>query len=321
MLKMEDVSKVYHRLRGNSVTAVENLDLCVEAGQVFGLLGANGAGKTTVIKMACGLVNPTQGAIHINGENLLKNRSAAMTHIGAVLEGNRNIYWRMSAWENLMYFGRLKGCKGKGLRKRADFLLGEMGLWSRCHDKVRLFSRGLQQKVAIMCALIAEPPVILLDEPTLGLDLQSTRFIKEWIKELVKKEGKAVVLTTHQLNVARELCDQVAIIEKGKIIANRDINSLMAMFKDSRYEIRVKGEIINENPILQAANSEMSIESTDNGEIALVGEFSNFGLYKIIDVLRKEGLQLVSVNQISHSLEEIFIRIVYGEDRKAGLDI
>ncbi len=141
--------------------SVDNLSLSIPRGQVFGLLGPNGAGKTTTIKMICGLIIPTTGQVLLNGSEIQRHHAEAMRQIGAVLEGTRNIYWRLSAWQNLMYFGRLKGCASKDIVVRGEQILRELDLWERRYDPVRLFLRGMQQKVAIACVLISDPAIVL----------------------------------------------------------------------------------------------------------------------------------------------------------------
>ena len=134
-----------------------------------------------------------------------------MHQIGAVLEGTRNIHWALSAWDNLIYYGHLKGVSGRKLADRAEKLLREMELWDRRNDLVRVFSRGMQQKIAVACALVADPPIILLDEPTLGLDVQAARTVKSLVGRLSNEYGKTVVLTTHQLDMAQTICDRMVM--------------------------------------------------------------------------------------------------------------
>src|SRR6266542_3658723 len=209
-IEVAGLSKSYRKRGRPPVHAVRPLDFTVPAGQIFGFLGPNGAGKTTTIKMLCGLIAPDTGA---------------------VLEGTRNVHWRMSAWQNLAYFGGIKGCAGSEIRDRAEALLHDLELWPRRHDYVQTFSRGMQQKVAIACALIADPPIVLLDEPTLGLDVHSARTVKEWIVHLALNRGKTVVLTTHQLDMAEEVCDRVAIMRGGALIADEPIRDLLSLFR------------------------------------------------------------------------------------------
>lgn len=222
------LSKTYSRRRAPGVRAVDDVTLSVRAGEVFGFLGPNGAGKTTTIKMMAGLVTPTSGTARLNGFDIATQRSAAVMQVGAVLEGGRNVYWTMSASQNLLYFGRLKGLRADEIRPRGERLLAELGLWDRRNEQVGGFSRGMQQKVAIAAALITDPPILLLDEPTIGLDVQAARTVREWITQLARDEAKTVVLTTHQLNVVQELCDRVAIIKDGVIAADLPLPSLLA---------------------------------------------------------------------------------------------
>src|SRR6266508_69921 len=152
--------------------------------EVAGLLGPNGAGKTTIIKMICGLILPSAGTIRLNRYDVARQRAAAVRQIGAVLEGSRNVYWPLSAWQNLLYFGRLKGLRAAEIKPRAERLLTDLDLWDRRDETVGSFSRGMQQTVAIAAALITDPPIILLDEPTLGLDVEAARTVREWIAHL-----------------------------------------------------------------------------------------------------------------------------------------
>src|SRR5258706_5277291 len=188
------LTKRYRRGKG-WFTAVDDVTLFVPPGQVLGLLGPNGAGKTTTIKMICGLILPSAGTIRLNGYDVARRRLAAVWQIGAVLEGSRNVCWPLSAWQNLMYFGRLKGLRGTEIRPRAQRLLTGLGLWEQRHETVGSYSRGPQQKVAIAAALITDPPIILLDEPTIGLDVEAARTFKDWITRPARDEGKTVVLS------------------------------------------------------------------------------------------------------------------------------
>lgn len=309
-IEIESLSKTYARRGQASITAVEPLHLSIARGQIFGFLGANGAGKTTTIKMICGLIMPTTGQVRVNGYNVLRERSEAMRQIGAVLEGTRNVYWRMSAWDNLLYFGRLKGYWGKELHQRAERLLRDLELWDRRKDSVRLFSRGMQQKVAIACSLIADPPIILLDEPTLGLDVQASRTVKEWITTLARERGKTIILTTHQLDIAQELCDRVAIMSKGTLLTDKPLPELLSLFKHEYYQFRVKGLIENEQ--LERFDA-LHIE-VEHDETVLSGEIANqASLYDYLARVRDLGLPLLAVTRMEPDLEDIFVRLVDGQ--------
>lgn len=306
-IEIVGLNKVYRGAGGRTITAVEDLNLRVPAGQIFGFLGANGAGKTTTIKMLCGLITPDRGHMSLNGYDVARQRGMAMRQVGAVLEGTRNIYWRLSPWQNLLYFGRLKGWSGKNLKERAELLLRELDLWERRHDAVRTFSRGMQQKVAIACALIADPPIVLLDEPTLGLDLQAARTVKEWVLKLAHEQSKTVVLTTHQLDMAQDLCDQVAIMRKGRLLANRPLGELLHLFRAEHYQVRVKGHL---NDAQRRQFCAMEIES-ENGESIMSGTVSDQQeLYGILERVRATGLPLLSVARAEPNLEEVFLSLI-----------
>ena len=307
-IEIESLSKLYRRRNGDDIHADRPLHLAVAPGQVFGFLGSNGAGKTTTIKMACGLVIPTTGTVRLNGYDVRKQRGQAMQQIGAVLEGTRNIYWRMNAWQNLVYFGRLKGVpSGKLLKTRAEALLRELDLWERRKDAVREFSRGMQQKVAIAAALITDPPIVLLDEPTLGLDVKASRTVQTWIEQLTKERGKTVVLTTHQLDMAENLCDRVAIMSQGRLLANRPIDELLALFRQEFYQIRVRAPIKPEAVELFPG----FVASQENGHTVLSGALSDdLTVFDLAARARRVGLDLVSIAQAEPNLEEVFVELV-----------
>ena len=310
-IELEGLTKTFRRRGSAPVRAVVDLSLSIPRGQIFGFLGPNGAGKTTTIKMMCGVVIPDSGRVTLLGHDVRRNRGTAMRQIGAVLEGARTTYWRLSAMENLMYFGRLKGVRGKFLKPRAERLLKELDLWERRNDDVKEFSRGMQQKVAISAALMSDPPIVLLDEPTLGLDVESARTVREWISQLAKVENKTVLLTTHQLAMAQELCDRIAIINEGRLIADRTIGELLSLFRRDYYTIRVGGQFngqgsLPEGLILEQGDSETTI----SGDIA-----DQNRLHQVLRCIRDEGLPLLSMQRSEPSLEHIFIELLQ-EDRK-----
>ena len=313
-IEIESLSKTYYKRNKPTTKAVDNLSLSVPAGQVFGFLGANGAGKTSTIKMICGLVIPTKGRICVNGFDVAREHSMAMRQIGAVLEGTRNVYWRLTAWQNLMYFGRLKGCKGKELKNRAEQLLHELDLWERRNESIRTFSRGMQQKVAIACALISDPSIILLDEPTLGLDIQASRTVKEWIAKLSREQGKTVVLTTHQLDMAQALCDRVAIIRKGQLLTDQPLTELLHLFHQEYYQIKVKGHLdSHETSWFDGLNI-----CAENGHTILSGAIANQDvLHEHLTKVRDLSLPLLSVSRIEPNLEDVFTQMVDGKGEQS----
>ena len=311
-IQIDGLSKTYRQRNGEPIHAVKNLRLSVPEGQVFGFLGPNGAGKTTTIKMICCLVKPTAGSVRVNGYDVWRRRSAAVRQISAVLEGTRNVHWPLSAWDNLIYFGHLKGIQGKELAMRAEQLLRELQLWDRRKDLVRTFSRGMQQKVAIACALVADPPIVLLDEPTLGLDVQAARTVRALVARLAREHGKTVVLTKHQLDMAEELCDRVAIIRQGSLVADRPVGELLELFSGEYYEIRVQGAL----PPALATQLEAFTIREESGQTVLSGDIAGQDLlYDLLGQLRAAGLPLLAAQRAEPDLEEVFVRLI-GERRE-----
>ncbi len=306
-IETQSLCKVYKKRRGPAIKSVDNLNLSVSRGQVFGLLGPNGAGKTTTIKMICGLITPSAGQIFLNGKTIAQKRAGVMREVGAVLEGTRNIYWRLSAWQNLIYFGRLKACSDKEIRRRAEPLLRELDLWKWKDEPVGQFSRGMQQKVAIACVLIADPSIVLLDEPTLGLDVQAARTVKEWVTRLAHERSKTVIITSHELDMVQEVCDHVAILRQGRLVADMPMNELLALFRQEHYEIKVASHI---HATDRDSFPGLTITTWEEGTM-LSGPLSDqVGLHKVLARIHSLGFPLVSVNRIEPDLEEVFVRLI-----------
>ena len=199
-------------------TAVDGVSLQIQRGEVFGLLGPNGAGKSTTIRMLCTLLEPTEGTAHVNGYDVVRQSTQVRQSLGTVLAGERSIYWKLSARENLEYFAALYHIPANVAQRRIAELLDRMELTARANDLVEKYSTGMRQRVAIARALLAQPPILLLDEPTLGLDPQAARKVRELVREL-KSEGHTILLTTHYMEEADQLSDRIGIIDTGKVIA------------------------------------------------------------------------------------------------------
>ena len=187
----------------------QNLTVSFHKGLVSGIVGPNGSGKTTFLKLICGLIQPDEGIIEILGCQIPKQRMKIMPRIGVVLEGSRNLYWRLSGWENFVYFGGLRGVFGKSLCTKGEMLFKELQLWDIKDELTQTYSRGMQQKLAIICAFISEPDLLILDEPTLALDKPSQEIIESWIKKISVRKGKTVLLTSHQEEIMGNVCQKM----------------------------------------------------------------------------------------------------------------
>lgn len=212
MIQCESLTKKFGKF-----TAVDHVSFEVGNGEVFGLLGPNGAGKTTTMRLLSTLLKPTSGTATVAGHDLLREPQKVRASIG-VLPEDTGLYDRLTPREHLLYYGRLHRMPEDVLRKRGDELLDIMELKDRANTKVGDFSKGMKQKVALLRAFIHDPPVLLLDEPTAGLDVMSARSIQGFV-ERFRKEGKAIMISTHNMTEAQKLCDRVAIIDHAKIVA------------------------------------------------------------------------------------------------------
>jgi ABC-2 type transport system ATP-binding protein len=298
-LEVENLRKTY-RYGGKLVEAVRSVSLTLAAGEVLAFLGPNGAGKTTTIKMIAGLIRPDAGRVRIAGVDPHRNPEALQL-VGAVLEGNRNLYWRLTPEENLEYFGVLKGLSRREARRRGRVLLERFDLLSKRRTTVQTLSRGMQQKLAIAVALVHQPKLLLLDEPTLGLDVEATQYVKGLVKAIAS-EGCAILLTTHQLDIAEELSSSVAIIQKGEIIACSPTRDLIRQFSGTAYTIEVEGELDSARVrVLQAVGANVQEET-----VVYMG--SPEGLYQVFEALKP--LPLVEVKKDSADLTEIFLKLV-----------
>ncbi|MGC1218415.1 MAG: ABC transporter ATP-binding protein [Phormidesmis sp.] len=308
--------------------AVRGVSLKISPGEVLAFLGPNGAGKTTTIKMIAGLIRPDAGWVKIAGRDPHRDPQA-LRGVGAVLEGNRNLYWRLTALENLEYFGTLRQMNRQVAKAKGEALLEAFGLSDKWKVPVQKLSRGMQQKIAIAVALIHQPQLLLLDEPTLGLDVEAGETVKALVRQIAAS-GCAILLTTHQLNVAEELSDRVAIIRAGQIVTEQPTQALIRQFsKGTAYHIQFEGAldqtqtaaILSLGATLESEHhiryfpagevGETNGESA-NGESAS-GETSSAAvasatLYKILHIL--EPLPLLEVRQDRADLTDVFLQLV-----------
>ena len=298
--------------RFGHLTAVDEVSLEVPKGQVFGLLGPNGAGKTTTIKMMTGLVTPTSGSVRLGGYDVATQRSRAVRQVGAVLEGSRNVYWSLSAWQNLLYFGRLKGLRAAEVKPRAQRLLRDLGLWERRNQQVGGFSRGMQQKVAVAAALVTDPAIVLLDEPTIGLDVEAARTVRQWVVHLARDEGKTIVLTTHQLAMAEELCDRVAVVRQGRIVTDLPTRELLDRFVEDRFQVEVGGTHAR-LPSALALLADAAVEPADGRTIITLPTADQEALHQLLATLHAATVPVVGVSRVRPSLEAVFVKLVRGE--------
>ena len=307
------VSQLVKSYKPDPPNAVDGISFEIESGTVFGLLGPNGAGKTTTIKMILGLVLPTSGSIQLAGFDVAKERNKALGHAGAILEGSRNIYWRLSARANLEYFGALRGMRGKPLASRITEVLDLVELSDRADEEVRYLSRGMQQKVALATAILHEPDVLLLDEPTLGLDVQASRMIEQVIHQFVEKQGKAVLLTTHQMDLAERLSDRIFVIHKGKKVEEGPTSDVIDRFGGQHETMEILlATVANTDALERLIKGFSGLSAAIEGDktvLTWMDTGSQKELLNLLNQLDANGMTILQAGRRATTLEEVFIHL------------
>lgn len=299
-IEVRDLTKNY-----GEITAVNHINFKVRKGEIFGFLGPNGAGKTTTIRILTGVIRPDDGTATIMGYNILKESLKAKQTISVVPE-MANAYIDLTAWQNIMLIGELYGVK-KGRQEKANHLLKEFQLYERRNHLARGFSKGMKQKLILCMALLTEPQVLFLDEPTGGLDVESARLIRDIVRQY-NRDGTTVFLSTHNMEEANKLCDRIAIINYGRIAAI-----------DSPENLRMESNSLKS----VEASFDKSVSASELSKVLHVTQAKKIGdkvrLYtdephsvidSLIDYARSKNLTIVSLNTLAPTLEDVFIKLI-----------
>ena len=313
VLEVRNLTKVYRQRRGEDVVAVDDIGFIIKKNEVVGLLGPNGAGKTTTIKCICTLIRPTSGSIRINGTDAQRNTRIALRHVAAVLEGNRNIYWRLSVRENLEFFAGLQGIRSGRVRSYIDELIEMFQLKEKERTDARNLSRGMQQKLAVACALVKKTEVLLLDEPTLGLDVETSHELRFALKEMARRGERTIILSSHDMSVVQDICERVIIVNNGKIVTDDEVANLLRLFQASAYRFEIEGRLSKQQERQLEERFEMLkiSEADHHTEIEAQLEDGN-RIYEVMDILKAGDSRIRSIARKEPNLEEIFLNIVKG---------
>jgi len=271
--------------------AVDGISFDIQEGEIFGFLGPNGAGKTTSISMICGLLTPTAGEIYVEGISILKDSRAVKRRLGVVPQ-EVAIYEELSARENLSFWGGIFGMRGGELNSRVDELLEQVGLEDRAKEPTKNFSGGMKRRLNLALGLVHDPKLILLDEPTVGIDPQARRNILDVVRSIVST-GRTVLYTTHYLEEAEELCDRLAIIDNGKILSQGTVADLKTQLGEG---------------------SLMPIEIDDRRAMLLVTR-DGPGISHSLESLFSSGLKFDDISIKEPNLEDLFLKLTGRELR------
>lgn len=308
-------SRASGRADAGDVTAIDGVNLQIRRGELFGLLGPNGAGKTTTIRILCTLLAPSAGTARVWEFDVVRHPAQVRRHIGAVLAGERAVYWRLTGRENLEYFAALYEVRGAPARRRIAALLDLVELTPRADDLVERYSTGMRQRLALVKALLHDPPVLLLDEPTTGLDPQAARNARDLIRRLHRDEGKTIVLTTHDMDEADQLCERVGIIDRGRVIALDAPQALKrAHHHGTVLRMEVDGPAQRAAPLLQALPGVGRVAVAQHPadgtwEITLELIDVNETLPRTVQIFSDQGSRVRHLQVQDLSLEDVFIAL------------
>jgi len=288
------------------IRAVDGVTFEVKKGEIFGFLGPNGAGKTTTIRMMTGVLKPTKGTITIFNFDVWQNPLPVKQITGNVPE-MANVYTDLTGWQNLIFIGELYGLSKKERNSKAEYLLEKFELLDKKDLKASKYSKGMSQRLLLCMCLMSDPKILFLDEPTSGLDVQSSLIIKQLIREY-NKEGVTIFLTTHDMNVASELCDRIAIINHGKIISLDTPENLKRLTQDY---LAIDCEFLNPGDFsgIQLLKSIKEVQKEKNG-FHLIVENIHDSVCEIIDYSRTKNLKIKQISTHEPKLEEAFLKII-----------
>jgi len=303
IIEVENLSKSF-----GDIKAVNEISFTVSEGEIFGFLGPNGAGKSTTIRMLTGVLRPTSGIVKMFGKNFWQNTIPIKQLISSVSE-TANVYNDLNGMYNLLLMAQLYGISKKVREERAAELLKKFELYDKRNLKAKAYSKGMKQRLLICMALMSEPKILFLDEPTSGLDVQTSILVRHLIKEYNKK-GMTIFLTTHNMDVANELCDRIAIINNGKIVSLNAPENLKKLFQENhKIEFSFNRDVSAEE--IKNMSSTKAVEKTKEGWSLIVNDV-NKSLVEIVEFAKLRKLEVTRIATPQPSLEEIFLKIING---------
>src|SRR3989304_2378919 len=308
---------LFFKRKNRIVTAVDHVNLEIRRGELFGLLGRNGAGKTTLVKVLCTLLPPDEGMASVNGFDAIKQQMQVKQSIGTIFSvGESGFFWRLTGYSNLEFYAAINNVPRHGRKERIMEVLDLVGMKDNALEVFQKYSGGMKRKLALARALLPNPPILLLDEPTTGLDVVSSRAIREFIKNnLSRKMGKTVLYTTHYIEEASQICDRIAIVNKGKLVACDTPDALRDMVRQGEaVEIVVEAITNAQLDATRRIDGVLSVFSKNDDSISGQTELrvrlaSINSLPIILDFFFKEKIKLINFKREEPTLEDAFIKL------------
>jgi ABC-2 type transport system ATP-binding protein len=314
VIRVQHLNKIFTSIRGfwkrekHPIQAVKDISFSVHKGELFGMVGPNGAGKTTTVKMLSTLLLPTSGTAKIFGLDILRHTDQIRARIGFTFGGNKGLYTRLSGLDNLKYFAELYKIKRDIIPKRIEELLEIVGLTGRENDRVETYSSGMQQRLHLARALLHDPELIFLDEPTVGIDPIGAREIRQLIKGLTQR-GKTILLTSHYMYEMEELCDRIAVVNNGEIVA---LGTPASLKSHSSGDSVVTIHVPNHNPVFEQELYKLNITAhhihPGSGMISLQTKNPSLILQALAPLLERNIITNIEVRNAT--LEDVYVDII-----------
>lgn len=311
-LYVKGLSKTFEK-NNTVVTAADDISFAVAPGEVIGFLGPNGAGKTTTIKAILGLTLPDKGEVRIQGIDVYDQPRLAYEHVGVMLEGARNDYWRLTVEENLRYFASIRGQNPDTIADRHVELLEHLGIAEKADTAVRELSRGMKQKVSLASVLAGNISVAFLDEPTLGLDITSSLALRRELVRLATERGLTLIISSHDMDVIEDVCDRVIIMNEGRIIVDDIIENLLENFETKEYRITVREA---DEASLTEFRDQFGVTDVErlNGRTQFEVAANSASFYRLVNSMERHGLVLHDIETIQPNLTEVFVDLTGSEE-------
>lgn len=315
LLEVAQLTKTYHQGKDNEVVAIEGVDFRVAEREIVGLLGPNGAGKTTTIKCISGLIRQDSGKVRVNGYDVENSQEKVQENIGTVLEGNRNIYWRLTPIENMEFFLELGGKLAGSGKEKIGELIRRFDLKDKKNTPARELSRGMKQKVALGSALIKDPKLLVLDEPTLGLDVEASKELQRTLTSIVEKEERAVLLSSHQMDVVQNISERAVILDQGKVVVDKKVDELLENFKTQGYLLEFEKQL--DEMTAEKMQNNFEVLELSNGEVpsAKIAFRRPEAIYRLMNFLKGHEVTITSIETEGSNLEEVFLKTIKNKER------